>query len=169
MVPNSQQTTIATADLNQADGIEGGNVYITTTVFKEKIRAGEDFKVTLENLDKEIAMFKAKITPHPKPLNSPAHLDTGPLETTLLLNPKSPLTNITNLSPSQKKPMPKASPKWTRTKRQVGSKDEPMVLSEVLGKRNAPLPLSEQKTSKSRLVDASSQKENVISAVVAGS
>jgi len=64
--------------------------------------------------------------------------------------------------------MPKASLKWTRIKRQVRINDETVALNAALGKRIAHLPHSDSTPSKHKILYASSQKENLISATEAG-
>lgn len=163
-----QQTNMAHSNLNQVDLSEEGNFSFNVANLEEKIEAEKNFKEMLEILDKEIVMFEIVTTTTAETLNPLGLLNTGPINPIPLPNLKIPLTNITNLSPTQEKAMPKASPKWTRIKRQVGITDETVALNAALGKRIAHLPHSDSTPLKHKILDASSLKENLISTAEAG-
>lgn len=154
---------MAHSNLNQVDISEEGNFSFNVADLEEKIGAGKNFEETLEILGKEISIFEVVTTTTAGALNPSGLLNTRPINPIPLPNSKSPLTNITNLSPTQEKPTPKASPKWTRIKRQVGITDETVALNAALGKRIAHLPHSDSTPSKYRILNASSLKENLIS------
>lgn len=123
-------------------------MYVSAAVLEVETETGKNFEVTL---DKEIAMFDIAPIVCAEILNPLGPLNSGPTNFIPLPNPKSPLANIINLSPSQDKPMPKASPKWTRIKRQVGSTEENIALNAALGKRIARLPYGDLKPSKHKI------------------
>ena len=117
MEPNFQQIISTIPEVSQADKTEGGNVYANSVVLEDATEVGKKFEVTLEELDKEIAMFDVALVSCGEFLNPLGPLNFGPTNSTPLPNPKSPLANITNLSPSHEIPVSKTSPKWTRIKR----------------------------------------------------
>ena len=168
MEPVFQQTDPALPEEFQSDKIEAGYVYASAVVLEGEAEAGKNFEVTLEALDKEIAKFDYSPTANAETLIPLGPLKSGPTNSTPPPIPISPLANITNLSPSQIKPTPNFSPKWTRIKRQVGSNEASDDLNTALGKRIAHLPHCDSKPSKRRTMYTSDQKENISSSVEAG-
>ena len=57
MEPDFQQTISVTTEVSQGNKTKGGNMYSSTVVLEDATNAGKKFEVTLEELDKEIAMF----------------------------------------------------------------------------------------------------------------
>lgn len=57
MESDFQQTSSATTEMHQDDKTEGGSVHSSPVVLEDATKAGKKFEVTLEMLDKEIAMF----------------------------------------------------------------------------------------------------------------
>jgi len=153
----------------QSDKTEADYVYASAVVLEGVAEAGKKFEVTLEALDKEIARFDYSPTASAETLIPLGPLKYGPTNSTPHPIPISPFANITNLSPSQVKPTPNTSPKWTRIKRQVGSNEDSADLNAALGKRVAHLPHCDSKPSKRRITYTSDQKEYIISSVEVGS
>ncbi|KAL0003477.1 hypothetical protein SO802_017258 [Lithocarpus litseifolius] len=149
--PNFQQTNSALPELNQGDKTEQGSVYASAEVLEVVAEAGNSLEVTLRALDKEIAMFDEAPGTSTETISLLGHHKSGPTNPLPHPNPKSPLANITNLSPPQDSPTSRASPKWTRQKRQVGQIENTGACNVALGKRIAPLPLSDSKPSKRRI------------------
>ena len=161
MEPDFQQTISATTEVSQGDKTEGGNVYSSTVILEDATKVGKKFEVTLEELDKEIAMFDVAPVSCGEFLNPLGPLNSGPLNSSPLPNPKSPLANLTNFSPSHENPVPKTSPKWTRIKRQVGLNDDSQALNVTLGKRITHLPHSDANPPKHKITYVVAQKENL--------
>lgn len=154
--------------MSQVDVTEEESVHANAGMLDNGPEPKSNFEETLESLDKDIAKFDAapigcedKVDPlgPPKP---------GPNIPPLSPNPKTPLANISNLSPSLNDQPLITSPKWTRFKRQGGSIEETESLNTALGKRVALLPHSEAKPPKRRTFHGSSQKENSIPLAEAG-
>ena len=164
-----QQTDPALPEVFQSDKTETGYVYASAVVLEGVAEVGKIFEVTLEALDKEIARFDYSPTTNTETLTPLGPPKSGPTNSTPPPIPTSPLANITNLSPSQIKPTPNSSPKWTRVKRQVGSNEDSDDLNAALGKIVAHLPHCDSKPSKHRTMYTSDQKENISSSVEASS
>ena len=169
MKPDSQQTISAILEVSQGDKTEGGNVHASSGVLEDATEAGKEFEMTLEELGKEIAMFDVASISCGESLNPLGPPISGPSSSSPPPNPKSPLADITNLSPSLENPVPKSSPKWTRIKRQVGLTEESEALNVTLGKRTTHLPHSDAKPPKRRTTHVAAQKENLNSTAKAGS
>ncbi|KAK9992681.1 hypothetical protein SO802_027666 [Lithocarpus litseifolius] len=165
--PVFQQTNLALSEESQSDKTEVGYVYASAVALEDVAEAGKSFEVTLEALNKEIEKFDHTPIANAEILIPLGPLKTGPTNLTPHPNPISPLANITNSSPSQAKPTPNISPKWTRIKRQVGLNEDYADLNAALGKRVALLPHSDSKPSKRRITYSSDQKENINSMVEA--
>ena len=144
-------------------------MYSSSVVLEDATAMGKKYEVTLEMLDKEITMFDGSPVSRGEHLNPLGPLNSGPSNSSLLPKPKSPLANLTNLSPSHDNPIPKTSPKWTRIKRQVGLSDDSESLNVALGKRTSHLPHNDAKPPKRRITYVAAQKENLIPTVEAGS
>lgn len=150
------------------DVTEEDSVHANADMLDNGPEPKSNFEETLESLDREIAKFDAA------PISSEEKVDPlgppkpGPNLPPLSPNPKTPLANISNLSPSPNGQPLITSPKWTRFKRQGGSIEETEPLNTVLGKRVALLPHSEAKPPKRRTVHGFSQKENSIPLAEAG-
>ena len=167
--PDFQQTSSATPVMSQDDKIGGGSVYTSSIVLDDATEEGKIFEVTLESLDKDIALFDGFPESCGEHLNPLGPHNSGPSDNTLLPKPKSPLANLTILSPSCDNPTPKTSPKWTRIKRQVGLSDDLESLNVALGKRTPLLPHSDAKPPKRRTTHVAAQKGNINPTVEAGS
>ncbi|KAK7833098.1 hypothetical protein CFP56_025846, partial [Quercus suber] len=130
--PNSQQTNSAILEESQVDKTEGGNVYANSVGLVDASEAGKNFEVTLDELDKKIAMFDVPPVSCGEILNPLGPLISGPSKSIPLPNSIGPLANISNLSPSHDNPVPKTSPQWAQIKRQVGISDESEALNITL-------------------------------------
>lgn len=86
-------------------------MYASSGVLEDATEAGKEFEVTLEELDKEISMFDVAPVSCGESLNPVGLIISGPSNSSPPPNPKSPLANITNLSPSLENLVPKTSPK----------------------------------------------------------
>lgn len=166
--PGFQSTNTAFPKLYQGDKTEEGSVHVSSVVLEKETESRKSFEVTLETLDKEIAMFDVAPSLRPEFLNPLGPPNLGPTLPTNTPNTMAPLANITNLSPIQDEPTSTISPKWTQIERQVGSNEGTEVLNITLGKRIAHLPHNDSKPPKRRTTYGSSQKENYNTAVEAG-
>ena len=155
--------------MSQGDKTEGANVFASSGVLEDATEAGKEFEVTLEELDKEIAMFDVAPVSCGESLIPLGPIISGPSNSSPPPNPKGPLANITHLNPSLENLVPKTSPKWTWIKRQVGLIEDTKALNVTLGKRITHLPHSDAKPQKYRTTHAAAQKENLNSTTKAGS
>ena len=169
LVLDFQPTSSATPVLRQDDKTGGGSVYTSSVVLVDATEEGKSFEATLESLDKDIALFDGSPESCGMHLNPLGPHNSGPSNNTLLPKQKSPLANLTTLSPSCDNPNPKTSPKWTRIKRQVGLSDDTESLNVALGKRTPILPHSEAKPPKRRTTLVAAQKKNTNPSMEAGS
>nr|POE53099.1 hypothetical protein CFP56_13643 [Quercus suber] len=134
-VPDKMKTNPANPEESHVDKTDGGNVYASSVGLEVASEAGKNFEVTLDELDKEIAMFDGPTIRYDEILNPLGPLISGPSNSTPLPNSIGPLANISNLSPSHDNPVPKASSQWARIKRQVGKSDESEALNVTLGRK----------------------------------